>query len=112
MDVTLITREDCAACEQAKQLLDRLAREYPLAVSTLDVDSPAGQAIAVRGGLLFPPGIFLDGDAFGDGRPSEQKLRREIERRLGPVICYPEPPGALAKLRRAIGRGLRSTRTM
>lgn len=32
---------------------------------------------------MFPPGIFLDGEPFSYGRPSERKLRRELERRLG-----------------------------
>ena len=83
MDVLVLTREDCAFCEQAKEILTRLAAEYPLTVATLDLHSPAGQALALRGGVLFPPGIFLDGAAFSYGRPSERRLRRELERRLG-----------------------------
>ncbi len=63
-------------------MLDRLAIEYGFSVSTLDLGSPEGQALAVRGGVLFPPGIFLDGEPFSYGRPSERKLRRELERRL------------------------------
>ena len=34
----------------------------------------------MRGGVMFPPGIFIDGRAFAYGRPSERALRREIER--------------------------------
>lgn len=90
MDVLLLTREDCVFCEQAKELLARLAAEYPLTISTLDLHSPVGQDLALRGGVLFPPGIFLDGDAFSYGRPSERKLRRELERRLGTAL----PPRA------------------
>ncbi len=82
MDVLLLTREQCGFCTQAKELLARLSAEYGFSVSTLDMSSPDGEALAVRSGLLFPPGIFLDGEPFSYGRPSERKLRREIERRL------------------------------
>jgi len=85
MHVLILTQEHCGFCEQAKEVLDRLAPEYGLSVSTLDLDSPKGEALAVRGGILFPPGIFLDGEPFSYGRPSERRLRREIERRLKSV---------------------------
>src|SRR6266705_4988387 len=85
MHVLILTQEHCGFCEQAKEVLDRLAPEYGLSVSTLDLDSPKGEALAVRGGILFPPGIFLDGEPFSYGRPSERRLRREIERRLRSV---------------------------
>ena len=78
----MLTQPDCVFCAQAKEIFARLSREYPLSVTTLDVNSPEGQTLALRGGVLFPPGILLDGDAFCYGRPSERKLRREIERRL------------------------------
>ena len=83
MNVLLLTQEHCGFCAQAKELLARLAVEYGFSVSTLDVSSPEGEALAVRSGLLFPPGIFLDGEPFSYGRPSERKLRRELEQRLG-----------------------------
>ena len=85
MNVLLLTQEQCGFCVQAKEILDRLAVEYGFSVSTLDLSSPEGEALAVRSGLLFPPGIVLDGELFSYGRPSERKLRREIERRLRSV---------------------------
>ncbi len=82
MDVVLLTQENCSYCEQAKELLGRLSVEYPLSVSIRDLGSREGRALAARGGMLFPPGIFLDGEPFSYGRPSERKLRRELKRRL------------------------------
>ena len=86
MEVLLLTQENCGFCAQAKEILDRLSGEYQLSVTTLDLNSPEGQALAMRGGVLFPPGIFIDGEPFSYGRPSERKLRREIERRLSHAL--------------------------
>lgn len=85
MHVLILTQEHCGFCEQAKEVLDRETVEYGFSFSTLNVGSPEGQTLAMRGGVLFPPGIFLDGEPFSYGRPSERKLRREIERRLKSV---------------------------
>ncbi len=89
MNILLLTQQQCVFCTQAKELLERLSLEYGFSVSTLDVSSPEGEALAVRSGILFPPGIFLDGEAFSYGRPSERRLRREIERRLRSVSPFP-----------------------
>lgn len=83
MEVILITQDECAFCDRAKEILARLSSEYPLSVVSMDLNSGEGQILAERGGILFPPGIFLDRQAFSYGRPSERKLRRELERRLG-----------------------------
>lgn len=80
--VSLLTQAGCHFCEQAKELLSRLAVEYPIAVSTIDLSSTEGQRPAEGGGFLFPPGIFIDGALFSYGRPPEKKLRRELERRV------------------------------
>lgn len=96
--VLLLTQEHCGFCEQAKEILDRLSREYWLSVSTLDMGSPQGQEIAMKGGLLFPPGVLIDGEPFSYGRLSERKLHRELDRRLGFVD---RPPYLLAALNHA-----------
>ena len=85
MDVLLLTQDHCGFCAQAKEILARLSSEYGFSVSTIDLNSPKGQALALRGGVLFPPGIFLDDEPFSYGRPSERKLRRELELRLKSV---------------------------
>lgn len=82
MNVLLLTQDNCTFCDQAKAILDRLSSEYRLAVATLDLSTPEGQTLAMRGGIMFPPGVFLDGEPFSYGRLSERKLRREIEARL------------------------------
>jgi glutaredoxin len=82
MNILLLTQAQCGFCKQAKEVLDRLSTEYDFSVATLDVDSPEGQALAMRGGMVFPPGLFINDEPFSYGRLSERKLRRELERRL------------------------------
>ena len=81
IQVVLLTQPQCVFCTQAKDLLTHLAKEYELSLSTLDIGSPEGEVLALRSGLLFPPGVFLDGDLFCYGRPSKRKLRQELARR-------------------------------
>jgi thiol-disulfide isomerase/thioredoxin len=80
--VLLLSQRNCGYCDAAKAILDRLSAKYPIAVSTVSLDTPEGQRLAEKHAILFPPGILIDGAAFAYGRPSEPKLRREIERRL------------------------------
>ncbi len=77
---TLLTKEACHLCDQAKQTLERLAGEYDLQIEVVSVETPKGQAAATKAGILFPPGLLLDGEPFSYGRLSENKLRRALER--------------------------------
>jgi hypothetical protein len=58
-------------------------QEYWLSYTTLAWDSRQGQHLALQGGLLFPPGLLIDGEPFSYGRLSERRLRRELDRREG-----------------------------
>ena len=82
VEVTLLTQAECGFCDDAKKLLERLAKDYALRLSTVDLATPAGQRLAADGGVMFPPGIFLDGEPFSYGRPSERKLRKALAKRL------------------------------
>ncbi len=85
VEVLLLTQAHCGLCDHAKRVLDRLASQYPLEVTALDLASPEGRALADVGGILFPPGVFLDGEPFCYGRLSERRLRRELDRRWQPT---------------------------
>jgi glutaredoxin len=80
--ITLLTRADCGFCDDAKAILERLQGEYPLVIETIDLDSSEGRWLAIRGGIFFPPGIFVDGEPFSYGRLSERKLQRALDRRV------------------------------
>jgi hypothetical protein len=84
-------------CETAEQLLARLQPEYGFTQYTIDFDSSAGQAFARWAGMRFAPGIFINLEPICYGRPSEGKLRRELERRrdapAGPLDLAVAPAG-------------------
>lgn len=85
MEIVLLTREDCAFCHDAEAILGRLSTEFAITVTTVDLDTPEGRELAEQGGVMFPPGIVIDGRPFSYGRASERKLRRHLEKLLGPV---------------------------
>ena len=76
--VTLLTTTDCALCDHAKQVLADVGREHPMEVAEVPLDTPAGRALAADHGVLFAPGVLLDGKAFSYGRLSARKLRKAL----------------------------------
>ena len=94
LDVLILMQENCGFCDEAKLLFQRLAREFPLVLALKDINSPEGQESALRGGVLFPPGIFIDGEPICYGRPSERGLRRAIDKRLASAKLARRPPAS------------------
>lgn len=78
IDILMLVQDNCAFCEHAHEILDRLQQEYPLVVRTVDIDTEQGRGLAEGGGVMFAPGIFIDGEAFSYGRLSERKLRKRL----------------------------------
>lgn len=81
VEVTLLTAEHCAFCDVAKEILDRVGRDHPLRVREVALASAEGRQLAAVGGVLFAPGVLVDGQAFSYGRLSERKLRRTLQKR-------------------------------
>ena len=78
--ITLLTQADCGYCEHAKQVLARVREDHPLEITEIDLASEQGRALAARAGVMFAPGLLVDGRAFGYGRISERRLRRTLQR--------------------------------
>lgn len=79
--ILILTAEDCHFCEQGKEILDKLAHDFPLEVEELSLQSERGRNLAEQFGVMFAPGLFLDGEFVGFGRVSERKLRKLLQRR-------------------------------
>ena len=80
ISITLLTKTDCHLCDHAKEVLGRVSADYAVAVEAVDLASREGQQVALEAGFLFPPGVLIDGRPFAQGRLSEGKLRRELDR--------------------------------
>jgi glutaredoxin len=63
--ITLLTQADCALCKHAKTVLARVGEEHPIQVTEIDLASQEGRALAAGAGVLFAPGVLVDGRAFG-----------------------------------------------
>lgn len=79
-EITLLTQSDCHLCEHAKTVLARVGEDYPLQVTEIDLRSTDGQQLAADAGVLFAPGVLLNGHPFAYGRLSERKLRKTLSR--------------------------------
>ncbi|GAA2027377.1 hypothetical protein GCM10009740_16350 [Terrabacter terrae] len=79
--ITLLTQHDCVLCDHAKQVLARVDKDVPLNVTEVDLATPAGQQLAKEAGVIFAPGVLLDGRPFSFGRLSERRLRRALRPR-------------------------------
>jgi glutaredoxin len=79
-EITLLTQADCGYCEHAKQVLARVGEDHPLEVTEIDIRGVQGRMLAARAGVMFAPGVLVDGRPFGYGRISERRLRRTLQR--------------------------------
>jgi glutaredoxin len=78
--IILLTQADCALCEHAKDVLARVGADHLIEVTEIDLASEHGRSLAARAGVLFAPGVLIDGHPFGYGRLSERRLRRTLDR--------------------------------
>lgn len=81
--VTLLTKSHCHLCDQAKEVLVKVSRDFPLLFEVVSTESAEGARLALENGIVFPPGVLLDGQPFAYGRLSEGKLRRKLEQLCG-----------------------------
>lgn len=79
--ILLLTQPACDFCDHAKDVLDRLAREFPFTLHEISFRSSEGQKLAIAHGAIFAPAILIDGELASYGRPSERRLRRLLGRR-------------------------------
>jgi glutaredoxin len=82
VEITVLTQDDCGFCDDAKRVLDRMSAEFPLRIKEIGLAGEEGQTLARAAGVLFAPGVLVDGKPFSYGRLSERKLRRALGKRL------------------------------
>ncbi|MGY4857313.1 glutaredoxin family protein [Cryobacterium sp. AP23] len=92
MMITVLTQESCPSCVNAKNTLAQLSDEYPLDIVDIPLASAEGRELANRVGIVFAPGILIDGELFSYGRLSEKKLRRHLSSLEWPATRSPASP--------------------
>jgi glutaredoxin len=81
VQITLLTQADCSLCDHAKQVLARVGADHPLKITEIPLATAEGRQLALQAGVMFAPGVLLDGKPFAYGRLSERKLRRTLTTR-------------------------------
>ncbi|MFD8352423.1 glutaredoxin family protein [Streptomyces coelicoflavus] len=84
--ITLLTQADCALCEHAKTILAKVGADHPLDITEIDLAGEEGRRLSAEAGVLFAPGILLNGEPFSYGRLSERRLRRALK-----AVAAPNP---------------------
>jgi len=79
-EVVLLSSRDCHLCEDAREALGELAREFPIRVREIDMASPDGLVLVAAHRPAMPPAVLVDGLLFSAGRLPRRKLRRLLER--------------------------------
>lgn len=79
--ITLVTSTGCHFCRDAEEALDGFAADYPLVITSLDLRSPEGSALAQRHRAAMSPLVLLDGVFVSSGRLPRGKLRALLSAR-------------------------------
>lgn len=77
-DITILTQSSCPSCERAKEILSQLIPEFTLNVREVGLETDEGRNLALQHGVVFAPGILINGELFSYGRLSENKLRARL----------------------------------
>lgn len=81
VEITLLTQQDCTLCDHAKDVLARVAADHPLRLTEISLATDEGRRLAAGAGVLFAPGVLIEGQPYAHGRLSERKLRRTLSTR-------------------------------
>lgn len=75
-EITLYTRKDCCLCEEMKEVLRKVAREFPLEVREIDVDS--APKLQEKYGSEVPV-LFINGRKAFKYRATERELKNKLK---------------------------------
>lgn len=79
--VTLVHAEACHFCDDAGAALAEYAREFPLDIRLVALESPEGIEAFAEHRPAMSPLILVDGEYFSSGRLPRKKLRALLNAR-------------------------------
>lgn len=80
-DILLVTSPGCHFCHDARDTLRLFGNPFSLHVREVDLASDEGLAALRRWPVPFPPILIIDGELFGYGRISRNKLLAHLQTR-------------------------------
>lgn len=79
VQVTLVHAEACHFCDDAGAVLAEYAREFPLDIRLVALESPEGAEAVAAHRPAMSPLILIDGQYFSSGRLPRKKLRALLD---------------------------------
>lgn len=79
--VTLVHSEACHYCDDAGAVLAEFAREFPLDIRLVALDSPEGEEAVAAHRPAMSPLVLIDGRYFSAGRLPRKRLRALLDAR-------------------------------
>ncbi|MCH7730243.1 thioredoxin family protein [Patescibacteria group bacterium] len=79
IDVQLVKTEHCSHCGQVKDLLEKLAPEFPdMKVQEISMIEEEGMKLVQKYGIMSSPGVIINGKLAFVGGASESQLRNKL----------------------------------
>lgn len=93
ISVTVVHAEACHFCDEAERELTSLAKQFPLAVRLVPIDSVEGRSLVDLHRPAMNPLVLVDGAYFSSGRLPRKKLARLLDA-SAPAPARDAAPGA------------------
>lgn len=78
--VQLVKTENCSHCGQVKQVLEKLAPEFPeMKVREIPMATEEGMKLVQKHGIMASPGIIINGELAFQGGATEEQLRKALK---------------------------------
>lgn len=90
IQITLYGKADCCLCDEAKQVLRRVAAAYPVALQEVDI---LGDPVLQDHFGAEIPVVFVEGRKAFKFRVPERELRRRLDRALADRPAAAPPHG-------------------
>lgn len=83
--VTVAESPACHLCDDAKQALAALARDFPLTIRVVGIETEEGRALVAEHRPAMAPLVLVDGAFFSAGRLPRKKLIKLLQTRAAVV---------------------------
>lgn len=83
MHVQLLLAAWCSSCARAREIWERICAQHGLTLEILDLETPAGEAVAMRHNLKIMPAVLIDDHPRAVGVQSEEEAEVVLKSAMG-----------------------------